>query len=918
MNKLISFFFSLILSAALCGNVFAQAEVDAELLSALQNAAEPVTAVVTFYGNGAPTASQIGLLNQAGITKGFSFQSLPIAGVLINLQQLESLSSNPEIRSIYLNKQLEYNNYNGTALTGVDRLRSDPTITSQNGGMPVSGKGIGVLVNDSGVDGTHADVEFGSHLVQNALGTTNPHAYDDLLPIVYVENVPNTDNNSGHGTHVAGTVGGTGVRSAGKYEGVAPGADIIGYGSGAVLLILDAIGGFDYALTHQFEYGIRVITNSWGSSGSFSPDNPVNVASKKAYDRGIVVTFSAGNSGPGEGTLTPYAAPWVITVAAGDKFGSLADFSSRGIKDESYTFTLNGQTWTYENRPTITAPGVDVVSCRAVAPVPLLGDDSEIETQYLPFYTTMSGTSMSCPHVAGIVALMLEVNPSLSPGQVKNIIQQTATNMPYFEPWEVGAGYINAYAAVDYSLRSPEYGSTVNMTRDFNSNLNVEINRLPFTINYNPVPALSETENRYSFTVPSGITGMEVRADAHGPAGEEGNTVNLVLISPDGTEYSSGISVLFTLYHDRTVAVVNPMPGEWVVELRGLRGDTANPTDGLALPEDVSGKVKLVNVLGYTGLNDISGHPAESSIKLAINSRLADGFSNGTFKPDRYLTRFQLADYMIMGKAIRQHLPANGTNTFSDINSSQKLIVESATAFGSALRDRLHEFRGVILPMAEGQFSPNGKVNRVDVSYSMVQSLGLEPEALALNGQQVTVNFNGQNIPVEDADKIPAGFEGYVQLALNLNLINAFYSLEQRWFQDPVIHATFRPMENITRGEFAVITTRTHNQWTQQALGKNGSTEQVSVTPNVYSLEQNYPNPFNPSTTIKFSIPEDNFVSVEVFNVLGEKVAALLNDYKPAGSYKIDFNAEDLSSGIYFSRIKAGNFIKTIKMNLLK
>jgi serine protease AprX len=193
---------------------------------------------------------------------------------------------------------------------------------------------------------------------------------------------------------------------------------------------------------------------------------------------------------------------------------------------------------------------------------------------------------------------------------VKEIIQETATNMPYFEPWEVGTGYINAYAAVDYAIRSPNYGSTVNMFRDFNSDLNVEITRLPFMIDYNPIVAFSESENRFPFAVPAGITGMEVRADVHGQTGEDGNTINLVLISPDGAEYSSGVYVLFPLYHDRTVAVANPIQGDWIVELRGLRGDPANPTSGLDTPEDVLGRVKLVNVIGYSGLNDIAGHPA--------------------------------------------------------------------------------------------------------------------------------------------------------------------------------------------------------------------------------------------------------------------------------------------------------------------
>src|SRR5690606_5986004 len=113
--------------------------------------------------------------------------------------------------------------------------------------------------------------------------------------------------NSGHGTHCAGSVGGNGARSGGMYEGAAPGAHLIGYGSGGALFILDAIGGYDYALTHQYEYSIRVISNSWGTSGTFDPNNPVYVASKKAYDSGIVSLFAAGNDSTSSHTHNTYA-----------------------------------------------------------------------------------------------------------------------------------------------------------------------------------------------------------------------------------------------------------------------------------------------------------------------------------------------------------------------------------------------------------------------------------------------------------------------------------------------------------------------------------------------------------------------------------------------------------------------------------
>jgi len=85
-----------------------------------------------------------------------------------------------------------------------------------------------------------------------------------------------------------------------------------------------------------------------------------------------------------------------------------------------------------------------------------------------------------------------------------------------------------------------------------------------------------------------------------------------------------------------------------------------------------------------------------------------------------------------------------------------------------------------------------------------------------------------------------------------------------------------------------------------------------------YELDQNYPNPFNPVTTIKFTIPEANKVTVNVFNVLGEEIAEIVNQWMEAGTHEVNFDATDLNSGIYLYRIKAGNFVTTKKMTLLK
>lgn len=96
------------------------------------------------------------------------------------------------------------------------------------------------------------------------------------------------------------------------------------------------------------------------------------------------------------------------------------------------------------------------------------------------------------------------------------------------------------------------------------------------------------------------------------------------------------------------------------------------------------------------------------------------------------------------------------------------------------------------------------------------------------------------------------------------------------------------------------------------------SIEEKSTTPVEYNLHQNYPNPFNPVTEISFSLAKPSFVNLEIYNSLGQKVRRLFNNEMNSGSHKITFNASDLSSGIYFYKIQAGEFQLVRKMLLLK
>jgi hypothetical protein len=92
----------------------------------------------------------------------------------------------------------------------------------------------------------------------------------------------------------------------------------------------------------------------------------------------------------------------------------------------------------------------------------------------------------------------------------------------------------------------------------------------------------------------------------------------------------------------------------------------------------------------------------------------------------------------------------------------------------------------------------------------------------------------------------------------------------------------------------------------------------INQLPKNYSLSQNYPNPFNPVTTIKYSIGKEGNVKLTVYNVIGSKVATIINEYKPAGSYSVQFDGSNFASGIYLYRLESRNYSDAKKFILMK
>src|SRR5664280_1537131 len=101
-------------------------------------------------------------------------------------------------------------------------------------------------------------------------------------------------------------------------------------------------------------------------------------------------------------------------------------------------------------------------------------------------------------------------------------------------------------------------------------------------------------------------------------------------------------------------------------------------------------------------------------------------------------------------------------------------------------------------------------------------------------------------------------------------------------------------------------------------INATGVDQTTFVAPKEFSLNQNYPNPFNPVTTIKYSIAKEGNVKLTVYNAIGSKVTTIVNEYKPAGNYSVQFNGSNLASGIYFYRLESGSYSASKKFILMK
>lgn len=370
-----------------------------------------------------------GILNQHflnGIRQNFSRISCCSADV--TPQGLEDLLTGcHHIKKVYLNREVH------ALLNVAVESAKAKNIMGRNNTL-LTGSGVKIAIIDTGIY-PHPDLK---------------NRITDFVD--FINNRQDAYDDNGHGTHCAGDAAGDGTSSNFKYMGPAPKANLAGVkvldklGSGSLETVMQ---GVEWCIQYNANPAnankkIDIISMSLGSTaqdlGDSDNDDPMVQIVEKAWEAGIVICVAAGNDGPTMNTIaSPGISDLVITVGALDDKNTI----DGRIDDEVASFSSRGKTIYGLTKPDILAPGVNIISLRSPnSYLDKLQKSSRVENDYF----TLSGTSMATPICAGIVALIKENNPKISPNEVKNKLMSGTdlwNNPKVYDPNIYGAGYIN-------------------------------------------------------------------------------------------------------------------------------------------------------------------------------------------------------------------------------------------------------------------------------------------------------------------------------------------------------------------------------------------------------------------------------------------------------------------------------------------
>jgi serine protease AprX len=307
----------------------------------------------------------------------------------------------------------------------------------------LDGQGVTVAVVDSGIS-DHIDLHQEANNVNQAADSSS-RIIDSVVFGWYDTPV----DEYAHGSHVAGIIAGNGNASKGEYKGIAPGVNLLNvrvsneYG---LTYLSDVIDSLQWIYENKDIYNIRIVNLSLTSTAPESyHTSPLDAAVEILWFNGITVVVAAGNNGTIDGPVTIYPPandPFVITV------GAVEDRGTPGLDDDFVgTFSAYGTTESGFAKPELIAPGRNLISLLASTDATAYKNHPKHRVD--DFYFRMSGTSMSAPVVSGVIALLLQDEPELTPDQVKYRLMVTANqNWPGYDAAKAGAGTVDVYAAV--------------------------------------------------------------------------------------------------------------------------------------------------------------------------------------------------------------------------------------------------------------------------------------------------------------------------------------------------------------------------------------------------------------------------------------------------------------------------------------
>jgi serine protease AprX len=392
---------------------------------------EPATIVTVIIQQNSPT---LALEEQIRQLTGKVTKNLPIINAVVAqlpAHQITTLAQVAGVRWISLDGPVVQTSCEGCISTGnlVNVYNQAVRANAVWNEAPYrQGQDVTVAVVDSGINKVHGD--FGNRIKQSV-----NIVYPDVIFDGY-----------GHGTYVAGIIGGDGTRTQGSYIGIAPKANLLDVrvtSFAGAATESDVVAGLQWIYDNRATHNIRVVNLSFNAATPQSyHTSPLNAACEMLWFNGIVVVAAAGNYGA-NALYPPANDPFIITVGAVDDLGTAAITDDQIASFSAYGVTTDGVA-----KPDLVAPGRNLVSTvnskfgllSLLRPRNLLNDTP---------YFRMSGTSAAAPVVSGAIALLLQAEPNLTPDQVKHRLMATANkNWPGYDPTKAGAGYLDIYNAI--------------------------------------------------------------------------------------------------------------------------------------------------------------------------------------------------------------------------------------------------------------------------------------------------------------------------------------------------------------------------------------------------------------------------------------------------------------------------------------